>query len=280
MIFIIWGEDKSCKTTLALSFPRPLVHMELDIGGFDRANRNLPHLPIKDWVKDGSIIHEEFILPFQISRPDPVQAARANKILVGMKELFYEMVDKYIKHLRDPKIATIVLDTGTMFYNLVCDAYVQEKQELQLPLRPDGMGRDGKPLRIQLQQHEYREPYSRMAGIIYQAKAHKKNLVITHHATDEYGMVQLGGGVLGQGMTGKRQLHGWKKLGTTCDVMGKTYWDDKVPVMDDKGTLTGYTGKPFFDVELGEIQELRGMKFEEPTYDKINQVIKMIRGEE
>lgn len=279
MIFVLWGEDKSCKTTLALSFPRPLVHMELDVGGFDRANRNLfraadpersiseLNLPIKDWVKDGSIRHKEYILPLQIENMDPVQTARSRKIVIGMKELFYKMVGEYITFLRDSEITTIVIDTGTMFYNLICDSYLQEMQESQLPLRPDGLGKDGKFLRVQLQQPEYREPYSRMAGIIYQAKAHKKNLVLTHHATDEYGMVQQAGGVLGQGMTGKRQLHGWKKLGTACDVMGKTYWDKAA-------------GKPYFNVELAEVKELEGMVFKEPTFDFINTAIKMIRGEE
>ena len=267
MIFVLWGEDKSCKTTLALSFPKPLVHLELDIGGFDRANRNLPHLHIKDWVKDGSIIHKEFVLPLQIEHFDPVLTARARKIVVGMKELFYDMVGEYIKYLKDPNISTIVLDTGTIFYNLVCDAYLQEMQESQLPLRPDGLGKDGKPLRVQLQQQEYREPYTRMASIIYQAKAHKKHLVLTHHATDEYGMVQQGQGVIGMGMTGKRQLHGWKKLGAACDVFGKTYWNSNVK-------------KPYFTVELAEVKELEGMTFEEPTYDMISTTIKMIRGEE
>ena len=37
MIAGIWGEDKSCKTTLALTFPKPLIFMEFDIGGFQRA---------------------------------------------------------------------------------------------------------------------------------------------------------------------------------------------------------------------------------------------------
>ena len=41
MIFVLWGEDKSCKNTLAFTFPKPLVDMEFDIGGFERANRNL-----------------------------------------------------------------------------------------------------------------------------------------------------------------------------------------------------------------------------------------------
>ena len=37
MIIGAWGEDKCCKTTFALTFPKPMVFMEFDIGGFDRA---------------------------------------------------------------------------------------------------------------------------------------------------------------------------------------------------------------------------------------------------
>ncbi len=33
----IWGEDKTGKTTLALTFPKPMKVMEIDIGGFTRA---------------------------------------------------------------------------------------------------------------------------------------------------------------------------------------------------------------------------------------------------
>ena len=269
MIFVYWGEDKSGKDTLGLTFPKPLVVMEFDIGGFRRACRNLPHLPIKDWYEQGLIRVEEYVMPFQLAEEfDPIKdIVRPDKIVRGMKELFYQFAAKFIKHLKDPEIATIMVDTGTLLNEITIGGYLQELQEKQLPLRPDGLGRDGKTLRSQLQQQEYRERNVRMRGFAYQAKAHGKNLVVTHHASDEYGLVRDSRGQLVQGQTGKRVLHGWAQWGDSADVVGHTYWDSKAK-------------KPYFKVELAEVKELEEMVFEEPTYDKIAGVIKMIRGEE
>lgn len=267
MIFIIWGEDKSCKSTLALSFSKPLVHMEFDIGGFRRAERNIGDLHIKDWTEQGLIKTEPYIIPFQLGSIDPItNIIRPSKIVVGMRELFYQFAGGFIKHLNDPEIKTIVVDTGTLLYETTCMGYIQEKQEMQLPLRPDGMGKDGKPLRTSLLPVEYREPYIRMRGFIYQAKAHDKNLVMTHHATDEYGMVRLKDGGLGEGKTGKRMLHGWGQLGDGADIMVHTWWDKALK-------------KPFCEVELAEVKELEGMTFETPNYEKIITTTKMMRGE-
>ena len=270
MIFVLWGEDKSQKNTLALSFPKPLVDMEFDIGGFDRANRNLPHLPIKDWTNQGLIKLEQYIVPMQFGSMDPIEnIIRPSKIIVGMKELFYQFATKFIQHLQDSDLKTIVIDTGTLLYEVTCMGYLQEKQEIQI--NPDGsmkLDRNGKvqELRVSLLPIEYREPYIRMRGFIYQAKAHKKNLVLTHHASDEYGMVRQKDGSTALAKTGNRVLHGWSQLGDGADVMAHTYWD--------KTKM-----KPYCKVELAEVKELEDMVFEEPTYDKIRQVIKMVRGE-
>lgn len=281
MIFILYGEDKSTKNTLAMTFPKPLVDMEFDIGGFARANRNLYrpaspaadgkeaitelNLPIKDWVDQGLITLEQYAMPFQIGSIDPIaNIIRPSKIVVGMKELFYQFAANYIEHLQDPNIQTIMVDTGTLLYEVTCTGYLQEKQELQL--NPDGSIKQKETLRVSLLPIEYREPYIRMRGFIYQAKAHGKHLVMTHHAADEYGMVRNRDGTMGEGKTGKRVLHGWGQLGDGCDVYGNTYWD---PVKK----------KPYFKVELAEVKELEGMTFEEPTYDKISTTIKMMRGE-
>lgn len=279
MILIIWGEDKSGKDTLSLTLPKPIVVMEMDIGGFHRACRNLYrpsvdgqpelNLPIRDWYKQGLIKLEQYPMPFQFGDIDPITSiVRQSKIIVGMKELFYQFAGAFIKNLKDPDVKTIFVDTGTLLYETTCAGYTQELQEKQLPLRPGtNIGQDGKPLRTQLLPIEYREPYIRMRGFIYQAKAFGKNLVMTHHAADEYGIVKQRDGTIGEGKTGKRVLHGWGQLGDGADVVGNTYWDSK-------------TKKPYFKVELAEVKELEGMVFEEPTYDKIAQVIKMIRGEE
>jgi len=269
MIFVLWGEDKSCKNTLALTFPKPLVDMEYDIGGFARSCRNLPDIPIKDWYNAGLIKLEQYAMPFQIGKLDPVASIiRPSKIIVGMKELFYQFAGKFIQHLQDPDIKTIFVDTGTLLYEVTCTGYLQEKQEIQLDANGNLLPSESrKGLRVSLLPIEYREPYIRMRSFIYQAKAHKKNLVLTHHAADEYGMVRGPQGTIVEGKTGKRVLHGWGQLGDGADVVGHTYWDSKVK-------------KPYFSVELAEVKELEGMVFEEPTYDKIASVIKMIRGEE
>jgi len=239
--------------------------MEFDIGGFARANRNLNGAPIKDWTDQGLIRHEEFVMPFQIGGLDPIKnIVRPSKILVGMKEIFYQFAGSFIKHL-DEDISTIVVDTGTLLYDLTCSGYLQEKQELQMPLRADGVGSDGKPLRVSLLPLEYREPYLRMRGFAYQAKAKKKHLVLTHHATDEYGMVKQKDGTLGEGKTGKRAMHGWSQWGDSADVIVHTWWDKKEKV-------------PYCEVELAEVKELEDMKFKEPSYDKIRQAIDFIRG--
>ena len=267
MIFIIWGEDKGCKTTLALSMPKPIVHMEFDVGGFARARRNVGDLHIKDWADQGLIKTEPYIMPFQMGNLDATNAVRPSKIVVGVKELFYEFAGNFIKHLKDPNIATIAVDTGTLLYEITCTGYLQEKQEIQLDASGNLLPSErNKGLRVSLLPIEYREPYIRMRGFIYQAKAHGKHLVMTHHATDEYGLVRLKDGTLGEGKTGKRVLHGWGQLGDDADIIIHTWWDSQLK-------------KPYGKVEIAEVKELEGMIFETPTYDNIMTSVKMIRGE-
>lgn len=279
MILGLYGEDKTCKSTLALSFPKPMVYMELDIGGFKRACRNLPHLPIKEWYDKGLIKLEQYVMPVQ--GLDLTSAiAKPSKVIVGIEELFYQFVTSFLRHLKDDT-ASIVVDTGTLLYEITCLGYLQEKQELQI--NPDGsikMGRDGKLqiLRTQLQREEYREPYVRMRGFLYQAKAAERHLVLTHHATDEYGLVRLSDGTTGQGPTGKRVMHGWKQIGDGADVTGKTYVKvENIPVKQGEQPQKKIT--PCFKVELAEVKELEGMEFIEPTFEKLDTFIRMIRGE-
>ena len=73
-------------------------------------------------------------------------------------------------------------------------------------------------------------------------------------------------GTVANSPTGKRERSGFATLGDSADVVAHTYWDEEVK-------------KPFCKVELAEVKELEGMVIEEPTYDKIARVIKMIRGE-
>jgi hypothetical protein len=273
IIFSLFGEDKSAKSTLALSFPRPLVYLELDIGGFQRACRNLPHLPIKDWFDKGEIKVEPYVIPFQIGQLDAINSTvRSSKIVVGMKELFYKLAGSFIQHTQD-NTATIVVD-GTLLYELTCQGFLQEKQEQQIDSKGNVL--PGEKLRVSLLPLEYREPYTRMRGFIYNAKASGKNVVLMHHATDEYAPMPQRDGSVVEGRTGKRVRHGWQQLGDSADVMVHCWWKDAKK--DAKGTVLE-PGKPFCRVELAEVKELEGMTFEEPTWDKIAKVISMLRGD-
>jgi len=262
MIFGLWGEDKTCKTTLALTFPKPLVFMEFDIGGFQRAIYRF-----QQEFDQGLIKYEAYPMPMTFGKFDPTKLeVRPSKMIVGMKELFYRWASKYITHLQSPEVVSIVIDTATLHKTITDDAYLQELQERQLPIDPNtGKGSDGKTLRTQLQQIEYREPNNRTRGILYQAKANNKHLILVHHARDEYKPMPQRDGTVANSATGKRERAGFPTLGDSADVIVHTYWDDKL-------------GKPFCKVELAEVKTLEGMVFEEPTFDKINQAIKMIKG--
>lgn len=261
MIFAAWGEDKSCKTTLALTFPKPLIFMEFDIGGFDRAIYRF-----NGDYQAGLIKYEAYPMPMTFGKFDPSSLSiKPSKIVIGMKELFYQWAAKYIAHLQNPDIATIVIDTATLHYSITCDAYLQELQEKQLPLRPDGLGSDGKSLRTQLIQVEYREPNTRIRGVLYQAKANSKHLILVHHARDEYKPMLQKDGTIATQASGKRERAGFSTLGDSADVIVHTYWDSKV-------------NKPFCKVELAEVKQLEGMVFEEPTFGIIDKAIKMMKG--
>jgi len=279
MIFGGWGEDKSAKSTLALSFPKPMVYMEFDIGGFRRACRNLPHLPIKDWYDQKLIKYEAYPLPMTFGKFDPSKLElKPSRLVVGMKELFYKFASNYVKHLQDPNVATIVIDTATILKTVTDDAYLQEIQEIQMEtMNPQtGLDKNNKPLRTQLQQIEYKEPNNRTRGIYYNAKSHGKHLVLTHHARDEYKPMLQRDGTIATTATGKRERAGFATLGDSADIIVRCRWKDAKK--DNKGNIIE-PGKPYCQVELAEVKELEGMIFEYPTFELIDRAIKFIRGE-
>ena len=257
MIVGTWGEDKTCKSTFALTFPKPMVFMEFDIGGFDRAIYRF-----QSEFDSGAIKYEAYPLPMTFGKFDPAKLeVRPSKVIVGMKELFYEWASKYISHLKDDNIKPIVIDTATLLKTITDDCYLQELQENQLPIDNFGKGKDGKPMRVQLLQIEYREPNNRMRGILYQAKSSKKHLVLVHHARDKYGPMPTRDGSIATGPTGKRERAGFATLGDSADVILHNYWD--------KTKM-----KPYAEVELAEVKALEGMVFEEPSYQLLESSIR------
>jgi len=256
----IWGNDKSGKSSLALSFPKPIHHFEFDLGGYDRAIRRFTK------ERDDGLITSE---PFIIGNMNEV-TIKQSKIIVGAKELWYEFLVKYLRFLNDKDIITGVIDTGTLLYNLDCDAFLQEKQEIQFDSKGNLLPNER--LRAILQPPEYREPNTRMRGIIYQAKAHGKNLVLVHHSRDEYkSTLDRKTGEIKEAKTGEKERSGFASLGDSTDLMLHTYTKQN---RETKATEF-YCKVDEQSVPPG----LVGMEFENPTYDKIMDATRMIQGE-
>ena len=262
MIIGVWGDDKTCKTTLALSAPKPLLSMEFDLGGFDRAKGRF----LQD-VSSGLITNKSYVMPVQFGSIDEInKSLRPSKIVVGMKELFYKFLMDYLTALKDPKISTIVIDTGTILWNITSQSYLQEKQEAQLD--PAGNLRPGeRSLRSSLSELEYREPNDRMRGIVYNAKNYNKHLIIVHHSADEYANQMNGKGEMVKMATGKKERSGWKRLGDAADLIVHTY--TKQVVQADQRTVKRI---PFCQIDLGTPLDIVGYEMQEPSYDKLMQI--------
>lgn len=276
MIVGCWGEDKTCKTTLALTFPKPMVVMEFDIGGYARAIHRF-----KKEQEAGLIKYEAYAMPMQFGTFDPKSLElRPSKLIVGMKELFYRWASSYIQHLQSKEVATIVVDTATLLYSINCDAYLQEKQEIQFDAR--GQLLPNEKLRVQLTQIEYREPNNRMRGIIYNAKAAGKNLVLVHHARDEYKPILQKDGSIATSATGKRERAGFSTLGDSADLIVHTYTKPEPELSEGKPILVNGKAKtklvPYCEVDLAEALDMVGMHFREPNYDLLSKTIAMVKG--
>ena len=256
----IYGPDKSCKSTFALSFPKPIFHMETDIGGFERAAWRY-----KEEISSGLIVSQRYVIPAQVMRDKLVgglKLRRSNR-LVGYKELWDRLLDDYFGVLDGSKVAgngqpfqTIIMDSFSEVWELITRTYLQELQEL-----------DPNKNRTQLLQIEYATPNSWIKALLYGPKEVGKNLVLTHYMADKYGPVLVNGEVK-QEVVGQTHA-GWKQIEKVVDVMVET------SVKREKGGMV-----PYGEVTLcGLALELTGLKYIEPTWDQIVDTLRAYRGE-
>ena len=259
MIFIIWGEDKTGKSTLALTAPKPLVYFQFDIGGKERAMWRF-----EEEEKKGNIITHNKAKKL-LDYPQPLRRpTMKTEAIKGFRETWNQFLLDYLDALENPKIASVVIDTGTLLWTFAAQCVLQEKQELQLAR---GL-QTGEKLRERLTQIEYAEPNSRMMAVFQGAKSQGKNLVVTHHARDEFKAMPTVNGIE-ELRTGNREIAGWSKLGSIADLVVHTEYkktkEDKIPSM-------------YATVDLsGVCLQVVGMVFKEPTYDKMQQAVTNMR---
>jgi len=254
----IVGDEGSCKTTMALSFPKPMYHFELDMDGFRRASWRLPqeypNIKIKEFGRDEDITEVD-ITQFDICTkpyPKPLQVDKLKgamtgntpsvrkfqqpKRIEGMKELWQSIITDFV-YVGQQGITSIVFDSATKLWNIAHNARLQELQEIQeykwkkefknIPMPED-------EYRERLQPIEYGQPNDRMTTLMDTGKSFRKNLVLTHYPTDEYGMVPDGKGGLKEDKTGNLILDGFKHTKKECSLIVWTSVKDNSTV-DSKG---------------------------------------------
>ena len=271
LVVSLVGEEKTGKSTFATTAPPPVAYAELDPGGLDRAIWRL-----NDKAK-ANIHRANFYVPQQA---DPtslatlrstIQLKREGKIanranlrqvqngaLVGMTELWYEFLSWYIEQLDDPAIRSIVIDSGSLLWDLCHQSHLQEIQSLS-------------PGRTSLTSFEYADPNTKMKGIIAAAQQTDKNLIFIHHTDNEYQDVIIDGKK--ESIVAGQKHKGWNHIRPLIDL---ELWFDlktanKTTTNESKISLSGVTMRgvgrtypnPTWDLVMNDLDAQRTIELME-----------------
>ncbi len=218
MVAAICGDEGTGKTTMALTFPKPLRHFDVDVGGYRRAAWRLDMEGVES---------KSYPRPIQVDKLMGIQGSPSTRISIpkkveGMKELWQMIVTDFVAACTDAEVKTIVIDSATLLWNVCHQSHLQELQERQLarhkaknPSRPF----DENDYRERLQPIEYGPANDRMRTILHTARSYSKNLVLTHYPTDEYGTIADSKGNMVEGKTGKKILDGFKETLKLVDLV-------------------------------------------------------------
>ncbi len=237
----LWGPPGSTKSSIALTYPTTIAFYDFEYGG-ERAWQ------FKKMVEEGSVVIRRF------SPPSKSLIVRETK-MEGYLETWDQFVSQFEKDCADPEIFTIVLDTGTVVWALCRDAYLEQIQKTS-------------PNRVQLIQIEYGEPNRRMDGLYTLAKSYQKDLVVTHHESDEYVPMLDGQGraMLDQNGVQKSMITGNKLPEGFRHSLGLSDWAIQTKMVDNKPV--GIVRKSAYGFDL------LGKELNIPTY---NVLVKMLQ---
>lgn len=247
MIASIWGQEGSGKSTVGLSWPKPLLHFDLDVGGFERAIWKVqelnPDLRIRqcgpkedlkniDW-NEWDIVSKPYLLPIQlekmigaqsIQQPGQVKATiRFPRRVIGYKETWEELIIDFVTACQVPTLKSVVVDSATAQWVICHTAHLQDKQEIQIA---QGIKETDPKFREKLQPVEF--PNEKMRSFIYTARSFGKNLIMTHYPGDVYANKVTDRGVESY-KTGAITPDGFKDTKKLVDIILWTYLESNEP---------------------------------------------------
>ena len=219
-ITAICGDEGTGKTTMALTFPKPLRHFDVDVGGYRRAIWRLSSEGVES---------KGYPRPIQVDKLMGTQGSPSTRISIpkkveGMKEIWQDIVTDFVASCQDKAVKTIVLDSSTLLWNICHQSHLQELQERQIARwKADSKTKntpfDENDYRERLQPIEYGPANDRMRTILHTARSFGKNLVLVHYPTDEYGAIPDGKGGMTEGKTGAIIIDGFKETKKLVDLV-------------------------------------------------------------
>lgn len=269
---------------MALTFPKPLFHMELDIGGFERAAWRLPpetrilQLDAEQSLKDiqwdeWDVVTKPYPIPLQLERLIGAQqqgvTIRFPRRMVGYKPLWEKIVVDFVDAVQSPAVKTIVTDSATKEWEICHRSVLQDKQDIQLV--SGKIKESDSNFRERLQPVEY--PNEKMHSVIYTAKSFGKNLVLIHYPADEYKEKVTDRGVESY-TTGNKIPDGFKKTREAATVVIWTYLDkENIPrAKIDDNPLTKKCSIAGMGVRA------IGLELPEPSYQGLMDLQEMLQG--
>jgi hypothetical protein len=303
MIGLIWALEGSGKSSFGLTWPKPLYHMEFDIGGFDRAAwrlpegtrvlRLLPHDDVKsvDWSK-WDIVTKPYPLPVQLEKllgtlqsaiKDNKVTLRPPRQVTGYKELWEELVIDFVNVCQAKEVKTIMPDSSTKMWEIAHQSVLQDKQAIKMAT---GMKTDDPNFPYNLQPMDY--PNDRIEQMVATARAYGKNIIGTHYPKDVYKTLTNEKGQSVSMPSGEKLPDGFKHTLKISDV---AFWawtapNSKMYLDDAKKERNPNYGKPepHVKIDLKCGLPMMGMSYvgyelAEPTYDYLQSIISMLRGE-
>ncbi len=302
MIASAWGLEGSGKSTFGLTFPKPLFHLDLDLGGFDRAVWRLEQeaeksgTPLRirrcepkedlsklNWA-DYDIVTKPYPVPVQLEKLMGVQqqgvSVRFPRKVIGIKELWQETVMDIVHACQSPAVKTIMPDSATQHWWVCHTSLLQEKQEIQLST---GVKETDPKFREKLQPVEF--PNDRMTTIVYTCRSFGKNLIMTHYPKDIYAE-KLVGEAIQSYKTGNVEPDGFKHTVKLDDIVIWCYTEVDKRREIIKGVANEDYNKPVPRATISLKCGLPGMGMKSvgldlpaPSYDGLMELQSMMRGE-
>lgn len=266
IIAAIWGTEGSGKTSMALTFPKPLKHYDLDVGGYDRAA----------WrIETEGVTSTSYPIPLQTeklmgARPEKSGSnvsVRFPRRVVGYKELWQQIVTDYVEDCKNTALKTIVIDSATQLWTVCHTSLLQEKQEIQLAA---GIKETDPKFREKLLPIEF--PNDRMRSLIYTARSYGKNLVLTHYPRNIYKQRFDSKGELVDYKSDELEPDGFKDTSKLVDLVVWTYTDSKDGNIVGRAKITVKCGVP------GLGMTAVGLELPSPTYQGIVELREVISG--